>query len=87
MSTQDLYIVLNEEIADNLSGEITYEGDVIKYEYDGFKNFNYGESLDHICYEDRCLINEWLESSDEYSNFLTTEPELHDRIIYFYIEL
>ena len=88
MSTQDLYIVLNEEIGDNLSGQLTYAGDVIKYEYDGFQNFDHdGDGLEDICYEDRCMIDEWLESDDEYSSFLTTEPEIHDRIIYFYIEL
>lgn len=82
MSTQDLFEELQEEIEENLAGEFNYTGDVIKYEYDGFQQFDIAD-LEQICYEDRCIVNEHLEDHDEY---FTTEPEIHDKFIYFYIE-
>jgi len=80
----ELFEELQEEISGDLQGELNYTGDVIKYEYDGFQQFDIDETdLEEICYEDRCLINDYLK---DHHDFLTTEPEIHDKIIYFYIE-
>ena len=84
MSTNELFELLGEELSEKLSGELKYTGDVIKYEYDGFHQFDIDESdLESICYEDRVLIDDYLE---HYDVFFTTEPEIHDKFIYFYIE-
>ena len=82
MSTQNLFDELQEDVADKLAGEFNYTGDVIKYEYDGFQQYDITD-IEQICYEDRCIVDEFLEDHDEY---FTTEPEIHDKFIYFYIE-
>ena len=82
---QELFEQLQEQLEEDLEGGLNYAGDVIKYEYDGFQHFNIDENdLEEICYEDRCQIDEWLNTNDD--EFFTTEPEIHDKIIYFYIE-
>jgi len=84
MSTEELFEILQEEIGDKLTGELKYTGDVIKYEYDAFQNFDMDESdLEHVCYEDRCIVDDWVKDHDDY---FTSEPEIHDKFIYFYIE-
>lgn len=84
MTTQEIFELLEEEIKSDLTGNLTYTGDLIKYEYDAFQEFDKDETdLEEICYEDRCLIDDYLKDYDE---FFTSEPEIHDKIIYFYIE-
>ena len=84
MSTNELFDQLQEEIGDKLTGKLNWTGDVIKYEYDAFQQFDIDdEDLEEICYEDRCIIDEFLKEDDDY---FTTEPETHDKFIYFYIE-
>ncbi len=85
MTTHELFEELQEEVVGDLSGKLNYTGDVIKYEYDGFQQFDYNnDDLEAICYEDRILIDDFLNENDD--EFFTTEPEIHDRIIYLYIE-
>lgn len=84
MDTISLFQILKEEISQDLTGKLLYTGDVIKYEYDSFEQFDIDEEdLESICYEDRCLLDDYLK---DYDDFFTTEPEIHDKIIYFYIE-
>ena len=87
MTTQKIFNLLKEEIGDDLTGEIEYNGEVIKYQYDSFqKDIDLDIDLYDICDEDRTIIDEWLSSDDNYDDFFTTEPEIDDTIIYFYIE-
>jgi len=86
MSTQEIYDLLKEEIEGDLTGELKYMGDVIKYQFDNFQQDTDDNDLEDICYDDRTMIDDWLGSHDEYEEIFTTEPEIDDRIIYFYIE-
>ena len=83
MSTQNLFETLTEEMGNSLMGDLKFNGDVIKYEYDSFQTNNDEQDLEDICFADRSHIEDFLENQDE---FFTTEPETHDTIIYFYIE-
>ena len=83
MSTQDLYNHLQEEVDNDLQGQLIWDGAVLKWEYDGFDFLHDGleEHLDLVAHEDKEIINENI--TDE---FVMTEPETHDTFIYFYIE-
>lgn len=85
MSTQELYQQLNEEIENELQGQLIFDGVVLKWEYDGFDflHDDLEEHLDLVAHEDKELINEILA---DYNEFIITEPETHDTFVYFYIE-
>ena len=85
MSTQELYDLMNEEIATNLAGQLSFDGNVLKWEYDGLSHLYDGleEHLDITSHEDKELIEDFLTDYDE---FVVTEPETHDTFTYFYVE-
>lgn len=85
MSTLELHNTLEYEISDQLTGQLIYDGAVLKWEYDGFDFLHDGleEHLDIVAHEDKEIIEEFLYNYDE---FVVTEPEMHDTFIYFYIE-
>lgn len=84
MSTQELFELLKKEVGDKLNGSLKYTGDVIKYEYCAFSYDFTEEELEQYSYEDRCIIDEWLEENDD--EYFTTEPEIDTDIVLFYIE-
>lgn len=85
MLTEDLFEQLKEEIEENLSGIFEYYGDVIRYEFDAFHK-DIIHTIEHVAYEDHCIVQEWLDDNKEYSDYIITEPEIQDSILYFYIE-
>lgn len=84
MLTQDLFELLKEEIEEHLAGKFEFQGDLIKYEYDGFQQDI--TNLEDICYDDHISVSEWLDNNKDYFEYIITEPEIHDNIFYFYIE-
>lgn len=85
MSTQEIYNLMKEELANDLSGELIYDGNVLKWEYDGINNFcdDLEEHLDITAHEEKEMIEDFLNSNGD---FFVTEPETHDTFVYFYIE-
>jgi hypothetical protein len=85
MSTQEIYNLMQEEIACDLSGNLIYDGNVLKWEYDGLEHLYNGldEHLDIVAHDDKEIIEDFLTP---YDDFVVTEPETHDTFIYFYIE-
>lgn len=85
MSTQDLYNHLETEVENDLQGQLSFDGSVLKWEYDGFDflHDNLEEHLDLVAHEDKEIINEFIV---DYEEFIITEPETHDTFIYFYVE-
>ena len=83
MTTEDLFLELQDTIADKLLGMLTYDGIVLKWEYDGIDYIHDGleEHLDAVAFDDKEIISENIDD-----DFIITEPEIHDTFIYFYIE-
>lgn len=76
---------MKKKLEKKISGELTFDGSVIKWEYDAL-NHSYDdldEHLDFVSNEDKEMIDEYLKKHDD---FLTTEIEIHDTFAFFYIE-
>jgi hypothetical protein len=85
MSTQELHSVMEEEIGEKLNGELLFDGQMLKWEYDGIKHLHdqLEQHLDIVAHEDKEIIEDFLTDHDD---FIVSEPETHDTFVYFYIE-
>jgi hypothetical protein len=88
MTLDELFESL-QEINAELSGEIIYEGDVLKWKYDSFGVFDgehltVHEHLEEIYESDKLILFEQYE--EELDSFFLTEPEYDDTFVFFYIE-
>ena len=86
MTIEKLFEILKDELSQDLVGEFTFDGSIIKWQYDGLLNSYYDDDLENFLtqkYEDDIsLINEIIINE----NFEVSEPEIHDTFIFFYIE-
>lgn len=85
MTTDQLFFYMEKKLAKKISGKLTFDGSVIKYEYDGLNHLfdDLEEHLEEIAFEDKELIDEYLQ---KYEDFFSTEIEIHDTFAFFYIE-
>lgn len=86
MSTIDLHNIMENEISNELAGELSFDGTVLKWEYDGIDHLHnqLEYHLDITAHEDKEIIEGFLLDNDE--DFVVSEPETHDTFVYFYIE-
>lgn len=89
MTSLDFFYKLQEELSTKLSGVLHYDGDVIKWEYDGLNDIHDVDDLDKYLEEiadmDTEIIQEYLTEINE-NEFYISEQEIDDTFIYFYIE-
>ena len=87
---KQIYDKLLDELLHDINGDITYDGQVIKWEYDYI--FNEGltyetedEHLHRIYLDDFTLIVELVDEIDVDMETNISEYEIHDNKILFYI--
>lgn len=88
MISTELFNTIKQEISYDLTGELTFDGQVIKWEYDGIKDLHISDFEDYLfdtCEIDKDIINEYFhENNLDYLVF--SNPEIDDTFIHFYIE-
>ena len=82
MSLDEVYDILYDELSNDLTGTLNYDGVSIKWEFDSFSVLGSDEDSVHETYEMDCeLINGIIELSD----YTISQPEIVDQFIMFYI--
>lgn len=89
MDSIELFKLLKKQISKNLSGKLTHDGVIIKWEYDGFDDRHNVDDLDEYLYEicdsDIEIIEEFLDD-EGIDDFIISQSEINDSFIFFYIE-
>lgn len=87
MDIYDIYLELYDNLDDNLIGDIYYDDDLIKWEYDGLgkTEIDMDEHLNDVFKIDKDLIIKFLQENNLDNSFIINEPFWDESYVYFYI--